>query len=383
MATNVCFRYGFVLLFSLLVCSAVEAQVDEATPSSPPPPSSTLVYRPAAAAKFDGHHTRFLTSVSGDECVNSECFDDECQSAECCDSDDRCCDAEDRCCGSGCCDTAGSSCDSCSEAPVGFTSQMASLLESSLSGKDIDDPTSQAAIRQAMQMVQERTQLEAAVEMALLDQDHRRQMAELSGRLMQANMKLNMLAEVKYWLEPVYTSQNQNNTQLSQLVQDHEKVKVGINQLRNELVAERVIHSNRGPDQSACTDRSPGGIQLSNPSSRFELTELPSQRSYRTGHRIANTFHREQELQELRRKIEVELSQLQRENHGIVYPESSLSPVRPVQHLQPLFDTNHQDTNHQDTNHQDTNHQDTNHQDTNHQDTNHQLEPIREAPNRR
>lgn len=179
----------------------------------------------------------------------------------------------------------------------------------------MNDPASIEVIYKAMQMVQGQVQFEAATEMALMHQEHERQMLEMSAQLLRAEIELNSTANMGQLLGEI-------NNNLSR-----------IHLAQNEMY---------GTVQRTARNLPVNVQNAPLPMSRSQLSSVhnarlmpqPVENNTYHGIRVPNVFHLESRLEQLEQQVDAEYAGLNANRSS-----GNSMPVRPAQHLQPIQPT--------------------------------------------
>lgn len=97
-------------------------------------------------------------------------------------------------------------------------SELAQTMANCLADSNIDPESRRQILESSMKLLVRNAELEAQAEVARMKLEHEREMSVMRGNLLQLQSQMAATGEIKSWMGPIYTNQNQTQQQMSNLM---------------------------------------------------------------------------------------------------------------------------------------------------------------------
>ena len=242
-----------------------------------------------------------------------------------------------------------------------YCDELAETMAECLADSNISQESRRRILGTTMKLLVRNAELESQTQVAQLQLKHERELAALKGDLMHVQAQLSSVGEIKNWMGPLYTNQNQTQQQMNNLMTNLQLVNRTLRLLEKEKESVNRMQANQPLPAKLITPQPPSQPTYSQPDRWSQLpshaqpprqpdakddvtrtspsrnggTYLSSSTSRVAPPRLTDEAVRRQQLESHMRQLQAELD---RTNAQLIQPAAWEQPIQKehVNQLRPL-----------------------------------------------
>lgn len=132
------------------------------------------------------------------------------------------------------------------ESPAyGLCDELAATMSECLADSSMSEESRRRILETTMKLLVRNAELEAHAEMSRLQLQHERELSAMKGDLMHLQAQITAVGEIKTWMGPLYTNQNQTQQQMNNLMTNLQLVNRTLRLLEKEKDVSKRMQANR------------------------------------------------------------------------------------------------------------------------------------------